>query len=380
MTKKLKVELMLDSGIFSAWNRKEEISINDYMAYVKDYKHLLHSYISMDKIPGEIGRKNTRAEVEESSKISYQNLQIMKENGLSPIPVFHQGEPIIWLERMLQDGEKYIAVSAGKDLAGADGERLKWLDTVFSVITDAKGRPLIKTHGMGITRTAYLTRYPFTTVDSTTWLLTPGFGIIIVPSYGANGKPDYMRPPVRIPVTGNEQKSSSQQKLQLEGLPDIQFEGVAKFLRDEVGCSIGQIRYSTSFRRKAVLIYFMRLAEHLKDVRFTEAGGGFVTKIKSMAGKPLPPQQLKVMFATAMMNTEWSQMLTDNNVWTRLVSYYETRNIKPEKFEKYVKDGLLKQYVKRIPRQLDWNETYRNHRHLKQLERLERLNKEYGEG
>ena len=50
MTKKLKVELMLDSGIFSAWNRKEEISINDYMAYVKDYKHLLHSYIDSDRV------------------------------------------------------------------------------------------------------------------------------------------------------------------------------------------------------------------------------------------------------------------------------------------------------------------------------------------
>jgi hypothetical protein len=291
--------------------------------------------------------------------------------------VFHQGEPITWLERMLKDGEKYIAVSAGKDLLG-DAERTKWLDVVYSIITDAQGRPLIKTHGMGITKPSYLTRYPFTTVDSTTWLLTPGFGIIIVPSYGLDGKPDYSRPPIRVPVSGISQQSTTQQKLQLEGLSGMQYEGVVKFLRDEVGCSIGQARYGTHFRRKAVLLYYLRLAEHLKDIRFKEAGGGFVTKIKSIGGKPLPAQKLMIMFATSLTNTEWSQMLTDHGAWHRLLSYYETRKIPYEKFEKWVMHGMLRQYVKRDPKQVGWSEAYRNHRHLKQLERFERLENEYG--
>jgi hypothetical protein len=374
---KPKVSLMLDSGVFSAWNKGGTLSIKDYIAYLKDYKSLLHSYVSMDVIPGEIGRKRTQSEVEESAKKSYDNLQIMKGHGLSPIPVFHQDEPFSWFERMLKDGEKYIGISSGKDLAAENDLKRNWLDTIFTMICDAKGQPLIKTHGFGITRTQYLTRYPFTTVDSTTWLLTPGFGIIIVPTYRGD-KPDYWAPPIRIPVTGIAQKSTTQQKLQLEGLNGLQFDCVAKFLRDEVGVSVGEARYGTGIRRKAVLIYFMRLAEHLLDIRFVNKSSGFITKTKSITGKPLAPAPLKIMFATAMNNPEWSQMLTDNDANTRLVSYFETRNISQEKFEAYVKNGVIKKYQRRVPRQLDWNETYLNYRYLAQLARYERLEKEYG--
>lgn len=375
---KPKVTLMLDSGVFSAWNKGGTLSIKDYIAYLKDYKSLLHSYVSMDVIPGVIGRKRTQREVEDSAKQSYANLQTMKGHGLKPIPVFHQDEPFSWLERMLKDGERYIGISSGKDLAAENDLKRNWLDTIFTMICDPLGRPLIKTHGFGITRTQYLLRYPFTTVDSTTWLLTPGFGIIIVPAY-RDGKPDYRAPPIRVPVTGNAQKSTSQQKLQLEGMNDLNFDCVAKFLRDEVGVSVGEARYGTGVRRKAVLIYFLRLAGHLLDIRFTQKSAGFITKTKSITGKPLASAPLQIMYATAMNNSEWSQMLTDNNANTRLVSYFETRNLSQEKFEVYVKNGLIKTYQRRVARQLDWNETYLNQRYLAQLARHERLESEYGE-
>src|SRR5260221_8934511 len=115
MGAKKKVQLMLDSGAFSAWNRGEEINIKEYIAYVKRNQHLLHSHVNLDVIPGVHGQRRATDDVESSAKQSYDNLQIMKAAELRPIPVFHHGESLTWLERLLKDGEPYIGLSASKD-------------------------------------------------------------------------------------------------------------------------------------------------------------------------------------------------------------------------------------------------------------------------
>jgi len=90
---------MLDSGAYSAWNRDETIDIDEYIAFIKKHRKLVDTYVNLDVIPGKYGRPRTQQEVEASAKLSYENLQYMKSKGLSPIPVFHQGERFHWLER-----------------------------------------------------------------------------------------------------------------------------------------------------------------------------------------------------------------------------------------------------------------------------------------
>ena len=89
----------------------------------------------------------------------------MKEAGLHPIPVFHQGENWLWLEKMLKDGETYIGLSTGGQHRQPRPSIYRWLDQCFSRLCDAQGRPLVRIHGFGITSRLLLLRYPCTTVE-----------------------------------------------------------------------------------------------------------------------------------------------------------------------------------------------------------------------
>lgn len=367
MPKTNKVQLMLDSGVFSAWNRGGEINVKEYIRYIKDHKEYLWVYVNVDKIPGKFGEKRTNAQVEDSAKVGYDNLQIMKGHGLDPMPTFHQGERFYWLERMLKDGDRYIGLATAKDLR--PNEQARWLDQVFSILTNSKGQPLIKTHGLGVTNTQFLLRYPFYTVDSTTWLLTPGYGQIIIPAYEA-GKPNYLRQPVRIPISGVEQASASSQKKQFENLGPTTQAAIIHFLETVVGCSIPQIRYGTGWRRRAVLLYFMELVKHINEVRFTHHGPSMLNVRTKLPHKPESIPHPTIMYATAL-STEFSHILNTANANTRLLSYWELRDKPSETLVKYVTTGRHSgQYIKKAPK-TNWKEAHLNYRRLNLLNRLE---------
>jgi hypothetical protein len=365
---KKKVNLLLDSGEFSAWRRGTSVDLKRYIAYCQENKGYLMAYVSVDKIPGKFGQPRTQKEVEESAKIGYDNLQKMHEAGLRPIPVFHQGERFHWLERMLADGEDYIGISSSKDLWA--NEQRKWLDDVFTLLTDSKGRPLVKTHGFGITRPAFIFRYPFYTCDSTAWSLAPGYGSILIPPL-TNGVPDYLKQPIKIVLSGVQHKSPSSQKKQFEGLGPQTQEAIRVFLEDVVGVSIPEARYGTNIRRKAMLIYYLNLGNALTNVRFAERKPqSLLTTTKTINRKPTKFDHLHIMFATNL-NKEWSTMMNELDCEDRLLSYWELKDKPSEVLQNYVKFGSHAEYEKKSPKTKWSGEAYRNHRRLNALGRFE---------
>lgn len=348
MKKKLAVDLMLDSGAFSAWNRGTTIDLKKYAAYIKRLEKYLFSYVTLDVLPEGQESKRTTESIEAGAKKSHINHKKLKDAGLSPIPVFHQGESFHWLEQMLKDGEKYIGVSARKDLRTKD--HVKWLDQVYRMLTDKKGKSIVKTHGFGITNPKLLLRYPFYTVDSTTWSMTPGYGQIIVPVL-VDGKFDYSRVPSRIIVSGIQQKSSQQQ---FEGMGPMGQAAITKYL-DEIGTNITQVRYGTDERRRCVLHYYLKLAEYLRK---HESTSQFQLR-----------DDLLIMFATALKNKEWSALMCDMSARTRLLSFFETQDADDEALIEYVETGKFGDKIKRAPKARFDNEGYRNFRRLKLAER-----------
>ena len=103
---------MVDSGAYSAWkqpkHKRKPIDLDAYISFCIANQAYIDTIVNLDVIPGEDGRKPTFGEVEDSAKKGYSNLKKMEEHGLSPIPVFHQGEDMYWLERLL--GEGYIRI------------------------------------------------------------------------------------------------------------------------------------------------------------------------------------------------------------------------------------------------------------------------------
>lgn len=377
MTKKQRqVNLLLDSGAFSAWSRGEQIDVKDYIRYLKENEDLLWHYVGLDKIPGEFGmRYGTQDEVEESAKQTYENQRAMRKAGLKPIPVFHMGERLYWLKKYLDDGEEYIGISASKFVRIE--EQMRWLDSIFNMITDSKGHPYIKTHGFALTAFPLISNYPWYSVDSTTWSLTPGYGQIIIPHYDrVKDEFDFRKTPTRVAISGVTHQSPSSQAKQTEQYTSLSGNSeymaiVNRWLR-ECGVTIEQIRYGTQYRRRAMLIYYLKLCEALRGVTFNGRRGMVwgPDQIDMSGRKAVPPFNLILTFATSL-NREWAVLMNEVGANHRLISYYELRERGRDILELYVTTGNHGEY-KPKPLGNDYDsETYINKRKLRLYDRLE---------
>lgn len=333
--KRPKIALFLDSGAFSTHNRQEpDLNLNDYIRYIKRNKYNLFSYVNLDVIPGVFGQKLTPADIEQSARKSYDNLQEMKSHGLSPIPVFHSGEDLSWLERMLKDGETYIGFAIKKDSTSL---KTDWLDRIFSMICDRDGNPQIRTHGFALTRPLYVLRYPWFTIDSTTWSLDAGMGHMLVPRY-VNGKPDYSQPPESIAVTGINQANPRQ----FEAMETLFHGHVLEYLTNVCGLEPVDIRYSTDARRKTYIVYYLNLIKHAANVKFQHRASGFIKVKRINVKNPVPRDKLRMMFATSARQHSSSDLLNEMGVNTRLLSYYELQHETDDALATYVATGTIR--------------------------------------
>jgi len=170
-----KTDLFLDSGAFSAWTQGVEIDIYKYIEFIKEHMDVLSVYANLDVI-GVGGKQPNRLTAEKT----LENQKIMEKAGLSPLPCFHIGEPFEYLQYYV-DNYDYLALG----VAGNAGAKLiPWLDECFSnYICGGDGLPKIKIHGFAVTSLKVMLRYPFYSVDSTSWVMTSRMGSIFVPRY-----------------------------------------------------------------------------------------------------------------------------------------------------------------------------------------------------
>jgi len=170
-------ELFIDSGAFSVWTRGITINLLDYIAYLKTIQSLgwrLFVYANLDVLPGALGCELTEKDADDSAKKGWENLKTMQDNGLNPIPVYHYGEQIEWLDRMAESGCDLIGFGG---LVGMNVTSLmSWLDVVFNRI---EKYPNIKTHGFGVTSLNVLKRFPWYSVDSTSWIKSSSYGALL---------------------------------------------------------------------------------------------------------------------------------------------------------------------------------------------------------
>ena len=185
MNTRNKVDLFLDSGAFSAKNKNIEIDIQEYIEFIKINEKHINCYANLDVIG--------------NPKATLKNQKIMEKAGLSPVPVFHFGEdPELYLKPLIG---KYEYIALGGLVVGANKRLIPWLDNIFKkYLLDKNMMPLIKVHGFGITSFQLLFRYPWFSVDSTSWVVTGRVGSIFIPRY-KNGKWVYNEPPLKIAVS-----------------------------------------------------------------------------------------------------------------------------------------------------------------------------------
>lgn len=196
----------LDSGAYSAWSRGTQIDIDEYCEFIRANIELIEVYASLDVIPGAPGRQATPTERDAAAEASWRNYLYMKDQGLDPLPVYHYGEHPRFLERMLEAKIPYIGIGG---LVGVPGNpRRVWLDRVFDRITDSQGWPLVKTHGFGMTAVPLVFRYPWYSIDSTTWIKITASGSVYLPAL-RGGEFVFDEVPTTVPVSNRSPKQSA---------------------------------------------------------------------------------------------------------------------------------------------------------------------------
>lgn len=101
------------------------------------------------------------------------------------LPIFHQGEDFKWLDNMLEYTDEngkhipYIGISPANDQPVK--YKREWLRHCFDMIAKSSN-PNVKTHAFGMTSLDVLEDFPFTSADSTSWLMSAVTGSIFSPN------------------------------------------------------------------------------------------------------------------------------------------------------------------------------------------------------
>lgn len=145
--------VIIDSGAFSAANADAEINIDEYCEFLLETGAKI--YAGLDVI-GDAGatRRNTE--------------YMVKEYHLKPIPTFHMGSDLSDLESLMN--YSYIALGGMVFSSGIESH----CDAVWRYIM--QHNPKIKVHGFGLTNIDLMKRYPWYSVDSSSFKSCKRFG------------------------------------------------------------------------------------------------------------------------------------------------------------------------------------------------------------
>lgn len=240
-------KLFIDSGAYTVYTRNIDLDVDEYIKYINSIDEHLTIFAQVDKIPGVHGQPKTKEQILEAPELSWKNYCYMRERVKSPdklLPIFHRREDWKYLHQMLEttfDGKHipYIGLAATTD--SSTKEKEIWFDKCFDIIKKSSN-PNVKTHAFGMTSLKLLERYPFTSADSTSWIMIGANGNILTPF-------------------GLVTVSDSQQHLKNHISNNLGEKQLKKYLQS-IGIELELVRTNYKYRMLANLIYLKNWADN----------------------------------------------------------------------------------------------------------------------
>ena len=169
------IKVFLDSGAFSAFTQGATIDLPGYVDYIKRNWEIVEidDGIPLFSVLDGIG----------DPLKTYQNQWLMEQMGVRPLPCFHYGEDERYLEDYMR---RYPYITIGGMVPIETRPLIEWLDRLWeSYLVDGSGRPKLKIHGFGLTQIGIMERYPWYSVDSSSWVQIAANGGIWIPQWGS---------------------------------------------------------------------------------------------------------------------------------------------------------------------------------------------------
>lgn len=156
----------IDSGAFSVDTGKvKDLNKEMYAEYLKKHGHRYSIRFNFDVLG--------------NGPASYDNWVWLRKQGHDVMPVYHVGTDEDYLKRYLKESDR-IAIGAVANLHTS--HRVKGLTYIWNTyLTNSKGRPTHKVHGLGLTSARIMFNYPWHTVDSASALLMGSYGGVFLP-------------------------------------------------------------------------------------------------------------------------------------------------------------------------------------------------------
>lgn len=181
--------VFLDSGAFSAFTKGAEIDIEGYANYIQKNQDIIEAASVLDSIG--------------DPALTLENQHRLEDLGAEVLPCFHYGDDIEYLERYLEAGYPFITL--GGMVPISTGPLEKWLDWLWGdFLTDDQGMPKVKVHGFGLTILRLMLKYPWYSVDSTSYVMTSRYGSIYWPTEN--------RPENKMVISSQSPKAKDQGK------------------------------------------------------------------------------------------------------------------------------------------------------------------------
>lgn len=266
--------------------------LDSYIEQVHQYKHLYTFYVTLDIINNP----------EESWKIT----EYIESCGLEPMPVFHNGEDIHWLERMVEK-YPYIGISGlGQDITKSKFKVFG--DSCFKVICDKHGKPKCKVHGFAMGAPEIIKMYPWYSADQSTWTYMSRVGSLLVPKPLHKGKEllgyDFLSMYKVIPVTERRDVES----VHIKHLPELMNHFVQEYLNQN-DIHLEAIKDSYHWRDVANIRMFHNIEKAAKSYyqqQFDYAEGGNIYYAGTAAGAGLNKSRLiKLLHDVKIPTMRW---------------------------------------------------------------------------
>ena len=161
-------KVFLDSGAFSAFTQGVDIDVEVYAAFCRDHEDIIEVPSVLDVVGDAVG--------------TWHNQKKLEDLGVNCLPCFHFGEPEEALKYYV---ENYEHMTIGGMVPISTPNLIRWLDRIWpEYLMNPDGSAKLKVHGFGLTSQDLMERYPWYSVDSSSWIQVSSFGSVFIPDYG----------------------------------------------------------------------------------------------------------------------------------------------------------------------------------------------------